>query len=29
MMVDLYLFDAAVNSFYGQFGTSHGRATTV
>jgi SAM-dependent methyltransferase len=28
MMVDQILFDAAVNSFYGQFGTSHGRATT-
>jgi hypothetical protein len=28
MMVDTILFDAAVNSFYGQFGTSHGRATT-
>ena len=28
MMVDLFLFDAAVNSFYGQMGTSHGRATT-
>jgi len=26
MMVDLYLFDMAVNSFYGQMGTSHGRA---
>lgn len=26
MMVDLLLFDAAVNSFYGQMGTSHGRA---
>lgn len=27
MMVDLLLFDVAVDSFYGQFGTSHGRAT--
>jgi hypothetical protein len=26
MMVDLLLFDMAVNSFYGQMGTSHGRA---
>jgi len=26
MMADLHLFDAAVNSFYGQMGTSHGRA---
>lgn len=26
MMVDLLLFDLAVNSFYGQLGTSHGRA---
>jgi len=26
MMVDLLLFDLAVNSFYGQMGTSHGRA---
>ena len=29
MMVDLFLFDIAVNSYYGQLGTSHGRATTV
>ena len=28
MMVDLFLFDIAVNSYYGQLGTSHGRATT-
>jgi hypothetical protein len=27
MMVDLLLFDIAVDSFYGQYGTSHGRAT--
>jgi len=27
MMVDLLLFDAAVDSFYGQLGTSHGRTT--
>jgi len=27
MTVDLMLFDAAVNSYYGQLGTSHGRAT--
>ncbi|MBI4892337.1 MAG: hypothetical protein HY821_17065 [Acidobacteria bacterium] len=27
MMVDLLLFDVAVDSFYGQLGTSHGRAT--
>jgi hypothetical protein len=27
MMVDLLVFDVAVDSFYGQFGTSHGRAT--
>jgi len=26
MMVDILLFDVAVNSFYGQLGTSHGRA---
>ncbi len=26
MMVDLYLFDMAVNSYFGQMGTSHGRA---
>ena len=26
MMVDLYLFDMAVNSYCGQMGTSHGRA---
>lgn len=26
MMVDLLLFDLAVNSYYGQLGTSHGRA---
>jgi hypothetical protein len=28
MMVDLFLFDVAVNSYYGQLGTSHGRSTT-
>jgi hypothetical protein len=28
MMVDLLLFDLAVNSYYGQLGTSHGRAYT-
>lgn len=27
MMVDLLLFDIAVDSFYGQYGTSHGRST--
>lgn len=27
MMVDLLLFDAIVDSFYGQYATSHGRAT--
>ncbi len=27
MMTDLLLFDVAVDSFYGQLGTSHGRAT--
>jgi hypothetical protein len=28
MMVDLLIFDLAVNSYYGQLGTSHGRAYT-
>ncbi len=27
MLVDLILFDTVVDSFYGQFGTSHGRVT--
>ena len=27
MLVDLILFDIAVDSFYGQFATSHGRVT--
>ncbi len=27
MMVDLLLFDVAVDSYYGQYGTSHGRVT--
>ncbi len=28
MLVDVILFDTAVDSFYGQFATSHGRVTT-